>query len=390
MERAQIYALTNNALKETLGETTVLSEDLSNVVDMGEAVFNANAVESYTRSLVNHIGKVIFVDRAYRGRVPSVMMDAWEFGSVVEKISMDLPDAEENESWELQDGAIYSNEQFYKPSVEAKFFNKRVTFEIPVSITERQIKESFSNAGQLNAFISMIYNATDKAMNVRMDNLIMRTINNFIAETINAESSTLGSGYAEGSGVRAINLLYLYNTILGAGNEITAEEAMRNAGFLKFAGYTIATTAERMGVLSTLFNVGGKPRFTSKDMLHVVMLADFAKSTETYLESDTFNNELVSLKGLNAELVPYWQGSGTSYDWDDITNINVKTGAGNDVDVDGVVCVMFDRDALGVSCLDRRTTTAYNAKAEFYNNYNKFDAGYYNDLNENGVVFFLA
>ena len=65
-------------------------------------------------------------------------------------------------------------------------------------------------------------------------------------------------------------------------------------------------------------------------------------------------------------------------------------GAGAGKKNAAILGVMFDRDAVGVANLDRRTTTAYNAKAEFYNNWYKMDAGYYNDLNENFVVFFIG
>lgn len=130
MDVKQIYELVNNATSEILGEeSTLLSEDLSNLVDIGTEIFNANAMDRYVRSLVNHIGKVIFVNRKYSGSAPSVLMDSWEYGSVVEKISGDLPLATENESWELEDGQVYENQTFYKPTVSAKFFNNKVTFE---------------------------------------------------------------------------------------------------------------------------------------------------------------------------------------------------------------------------------------------------------------------
>ena len=169
----QIYELMNGVTEELLGKTDLVKEDLSNVVDVGTELFNAKDVDSYVRSLVNHIGKVIFVDRPYAGSVPSVLMDSWEFGSVLEKISADLPEATENESWELENGQEYKQDIFYKPSVSAKFFNSMITFEIPMSFTEKQVKQSFSNAAQLNGFVSMLYNSVDKAMTVKMDSLVM-------------------------------------------------------------------------------------------------------------------------------------------------------------------------------------------------------------------------
>lgn len=386
MEVKQVYELVNNVTKEVLGESAILEEDLSNVVDMGESLFNANAVDNYVRSLVNHIGKVIFVNRPYRGGVPSVLMDGWEYGSVVEKISASLPQAQENESWELQDGASYDPNIFYKPTVEAKFFNNRVTFEIPLSITERQVKESFSNAVQLNAFVSMLYNEVDKSMTVKIDSLIQRTINNFIAETM-YNYNTSGT-YTGNGNTRAVNLLALYNASTSPADTLTAAAALTDPEFLRFAAYTMKKYVDRMSKISSLFNIGGKARFTPRDMLHFVLLSDFAAAADVYLQSDVWHNELTQLP--EYETVPYWQGTGTDYSFTSISSINVTTSANHQVDASGILGVMFDRDALGVNNYNRRVTTNYNAKAEFWNNWYKMDAQYFNDTNENFVVFYVA
>ena len=384
MEVKQIYEIVNSITSEELGLQTVLSEDLSNIVDIGTEVFNANAVDNYVKSLVNHIGKVVFVNRPYAGSVPSVLMDGWEYGSVLEKITAELPDATENESWNLEDGASYDPNVFYQPKVSAKFFNKRVTFEVPMSFTEKQVKESFSSAEQLNGFMSMLYNAVDKSMTIKIDSLVMRTINNMIGETVYADYA--GASLSSKSGIKAVNLLKLYNTQYS--KSLTASAAIYDPDFIRFAAYQMGVYASRLTKISTLFNIGGKDRFTPSDLLHVVMLSDFRKSANVYLQSDVFHNELVALPG--AEEVPYWQGSGTSYAFSDISNVKITTASGQSVDVGGVLCVMFDRDALGVTNLDRRVTTNYNPKAEFFSNWTKFDAGYFNDTNEQFVVFFVA
>lgn len=391
MEVKQIYELMNNVTGEVIGKSDLLKEDLSNVVDIGTEVFNASAVDKYVKSLVNHIGKVIFVNRPYSGNVPSVMMDSWEFGSILEKISADLPTATENESWELTDGTDYSPNVFHQPKVSAKFFNDMITFEIPMSFTERQVKQSFSSAAQLNGFMSMLYNSVDKAMTVKIDSLIMRTINNMIAETLLADYTT-GTGksktvadFGSKSGIKAVNLLKLYNDRFS--QTLTAEKALTTAEFIRFASMQMSLYIDRMSKMSTLFNAGGKDRFTSSDMLHVVMLTDFKAASGSYLQSDTFHENYVALP--NAETIPYWQGSGTAYDFNSVSSINIKTASGTDMQASGILAVMFDRDALGVTNLDRRVTTQYNAKAEFFNNFYKFEAGYFNDLNENFVVFFV-
>lgn len=392
MNVTQIYKLVNTVSGEVLGNQGIVQEDLTGLVDLGNEVFNQNAVDNYVKSLVNHIGKVVFVNRPYSGKVPSVLMDAWEFGSVLEKISADVPNAEVNDTWDLQDGKEYKQDVFHKPTVTAKFFNSKVTFEVPVSITERQVKESFSSAEQMNGFLSMIYSAVDKSMTIKTDALIMRTINNMIAETLDADKtafmqSTSGTvDYSSASTVRCVNLLKLYND--KTGTQLTAAAAITTPDFIRFAAYVMGLYSDRLQTISTLFNVGGKERFTPKDVLHTVLLSDFAAAAKAYLYADTFNSENVLLP--QAETVASWQATGINYAFENTSKIDVNSASGANVSVSGVLGVMFDRDALGVTNLDKRVTTNYNAKAEFFNNYFKFDAGYFNDTNENFVVFFVA
>lgn len=379
MDVKQIYSLVNTATNEAIGETAVVQEDLTGLVDTGEAIFNAQAVDRYVRSLVNQIGRIVFVNRPYRGRVPSVLMDGWEFGSVLEKISStELPDATINETWELQDGQSYDPNIFYKPKVVAKFFNSKVTFEIDRSYTEKQVKQSFQNATQMNAFLSMLYNDVDKSMTVKLDALIMRTINNMTAATL-ADAGSAGNA-------RAVNLLKLYNTRYGT--TLSASDAITTPEFIRFAVLQMSNHMDRIATMSTLFNMGGMARFTPKDLLHIVMLSDFRNAADVYLQSDTFHNEYTRLP--EAETVPYWQGSGLTYEFEDISSINVKTSDGDEVSQSGILCVMFDRDALGVQNPDRRVTTNWNPSAEFWTNFYKWDAGYFNDYNENFVVFYVA
>ena len=379
MKVTQLKDIVNSATSEVLGKTDVVNDDLSNLVDVGNEIFNTENVDNYVKKLIDRIGKVIFVNRLYAGGVPSVLMDSWEYGSVVEKISADMPEADENDSWNLQDGQTYSQDTFYQPKVSAKFFNSKVTFDVKLSFTTEQVKESFSNVNELNGFISMLETGVKNSMTVKLDGLIMRTINNMTGQILNSAN-----------GLQKVNLLADYNKV--SGQTLTVEKALMDKDFLKFASLTIKKYQARITKMSTLFNAGGKARFTTTDNLHTVLLSDFADSAEVYLLSDTYHNDTVSLP--NHETVPYWQGSGKSYAFDDVSKIDVKIDAGNktpkQVTQTGILGVMFDTNALGVSNLNQRTTTSYNARAEFYTNYYKMDAGYFNDLNENFVVFYIA
>lgn len=379
MKVTQLKDIVNTVTSEVLGKEDIVSEDLSNLVDIGNEIINTDNVDNYVKKLIDRIGKVIFVNRLYAGGVPSVLMDSWEFGSIVEKISADMPDADENDSWKLENGQEYSQDTFYQPKVSAKFFNSKVTFDVKLSFTTQQVKESFSSVNELNAFLSMLETGVKNSMTVKLDSLIMRTINNMTAQTL-----------YKGQAMQKVNLLTAYNT--ATGQKLTADKALLDKDFLKFASLTIKKYQARITKMSKLFNQGEKARFTNINDLHTVLLSDFADSAEVYLMSDTYHNDTVSLP--QHETVPYWQGSGKAYSFSDVSSIKVKINDGTktakDVTQAGIVGVMFDTNALGVSNLNQRTTTAYNARAEFYTNFYKMDAGYFNDLDENFVVFYIA
>ena len=388
MEVKQIYEIMNSVTQELLGESAIVQEDLSNIVELGQQFESVVGFDNYVRKLPDHVGRVIFVNRKYNGRAPRVLMDGWEYGSILEKIAARIPDAVENEDWTLQDGESYDPNVFHSPDVLGAFWNKRTTFEIDMSITEDQVKSSFSSVTQLNGFLSMILNAIETSLTIKLDALIMRTINNMIGETFYAE---FPAGTYTGTSAKAVNLLYLYNTTMygeTTGSYITAATAMHTPEFIRFASYVMANYVDRLKVASNLFNIGGETRFTGESDLHVVMLSEFKNAAAAYLQSDTFHNEYTALP--DAESVVYWQGSGTGYAFDSTSEVKITTASGHSVDATGVLAVMFDRDALGVTNQERKVNTHYNEKASFWNYFYKQFAGYFNDTNENFVVFYVA
>ena len=392
MDIKQVATLMNGVTTEILGEGSVVNEDLSNVVDIGKAIFDNTSYDHFVKTLVDHIGRVIFVDRKYNGNTLSLYRDSFEYGAVMEKVyGLKLPEATENEDWELEDGASYDPNIFTKPEVAAKFYNKRITFEIPLSIADRQVKSAFSSATQLNAFVSMLWNDVDKSLEVKQESLASRTVNSFIASTIAAEfPSVSDNDYSSSTGVKAINLLKEYNTLF-SGATTTKDACLYNPEFIRYATLRIAKTQDRMTRLSTLFNVGGIPRFTPKDKQHLILLSDFKRASDVYLQSDTFNDQYTKLP--LATEVPYWQGSGTAYALGSVGNVHAEVENGDstkEINISHVLGVCFDHDACGLTNLDRRVTSNYNAKAEFTNYWTKLDCGAFRDENENFVVFFIA
>lgn len=385
MQVSQIFKIVNDALKQTDGNLPLLQEDLSNIIDVGNSIFNANSFDNYVKKLVDRIGKVVFVIRPYSGLAPSIYMDSVIWGSVTQKISSAVPEAVENESYELVNGATYDPNQVNLPDVYVKFFSKYVTFEVDRTITEKQLRSAFTGVAELDGFISMIFNEISKAFTIAIDNLIMRTINSAIADTLYKDYNS-DTEFTGASHTRAVNLLYLYNQRYST--TLTAAQAVTTPEFVRFASYYMALYSDRLSRVSTLFNVGETQKFTPKEEQHFILLSEFARSADVFLQSDVYHNELTAIT--KYEVVPYWQGSGVDYAFDSTSAINVISGSGNTITASGILGVMFDRYALGVTNIEQWVNTQYNAKADFVNYFYKYKAGYFNDLNENFVVFFVA
>lgn len=383
MKIKQVYEIVNDAQKQVLGTESLMQEDLSDVVSIGESIANMNLYDKFVGALVNRIAKNIFSIRAYSGRAPKVLMDSWEFGSIVQKVHGKLPDAQENESWELTDNAVYEQDTFYKPQVSVKLWNHKTTFEIPLSIAEEQLKQSFLGASEMARFIEMLFQMVENSLTLKFDTLIMRTINNFIGATIHDNAV----------GTRVVKLLTEYNTIHGltGAQALTTPKAYYDKEFLRYVAFRMKQVATRLSNYSTLFNIGGTEKHTPRDYLRIILLDYIDSGVSVFLQSDTFHEELVKLP--QADVVSCWQGTGTDFAVGNTSKINVqildKTGTKRSVEKANIAGVMFDYEALGVTAYNKRVRTHANDRAEFYNYWYKEDAGYFNDYNENFVVFLV-
>lgn len=404
MKIKQVFEILNTMAKEILGETAIVNEDLTNVVDIGKSIFDTTAVDNYVAKLINHIGKVVFVDRSYKPVIPSIMKDNWEFGSILEKIDCDMPENTANAKWQLTNGQTYNQDIFTAPSgVRAKFFNDGVTYEVKMSYTDDQVKESFSSAQQLRGFFTMVETKIKNKLNIDYANLTRATINSFIAATIYRDFSAKYSAetkkftFGNNSYNRSVNLLGLYKEE-HTDSQLTPQTCLKDLDFIKFAAYKMRLYVERVRDASKLFNIGAKERFTPYELQHFVLLNDFKTAADVYLQSDTFHNEFVKMP--NSEGINYWQGTGTDYGIDSIGRIHVTvkvtadgtTYENKEVDTDGAIILgcLFDNDALGINNEKSKTTSHYNASGDFINNFYKSFARYFTDHDENFVVFFVA
>lgn len=372
----QIYTILNTINGEVAQGAALVNEDLSNVVDVGTTVFNSSWKDNYVKSLIDQIGKMIFVQRPYSGYAPSIIRNDWEYGSILAKVRAHDFEAVANPSWALTAGQTVNQFEYNPPTITQGFWNHKETWQIECSFAEEQVKSAFTSVQQLNSFFSMVESIIDNSRTQKIDTLVQRSINNFMAEKIAATN-----------GVIPAATLYAADT----GNTVTQATAHTDKDFLRYLAFLILDLKDRLGVRSELYNLGGTgyPRHTPEDMLHVVLNSLYGRAMDTFLQADTFHNDLVKVGSY--ETVPFWQGSGASYSVADRTSIDVTLASDGSTVVQQsyIVGVLFDRDAIALNNQNMRVTSAYNANGEYYNNFYKVETSLFNDLAENGVVITL-
>lgn len=388
MQVNQIYAILNDIMTEVTGgavevegepASVIVQEDLSNIADIGTKVFSNNWRDKYVNSMINRIGREVFVDRTYEGYAPSVVRDAWEYGSIMSKTRCKIFAAKANPSWSLESGQTVNQFEFTPPDVIQKFYNQKVAWQIDCSFTEVQLRQSFTSAAAMNRFFSMIENRIAQSMTIYIDSLVMRAINNFIGEKIYSSNGV-------------VDLLAGYNATLDS--PITAADAILDKNFLRYAALQIKLYVERFRAPSVNFNIAddddGNVTFTPREYAHLVLHSDLAAGMEVYLESDTYHNDLVKIG--DYEKVPFWQSQGDGYQLATTSRIDIKLASDNShaVNRNYIIGVLFDRDAIAICNENRRTTNAYNANGEYWTNFYKIDSSLLNDLAENGIIFVLG
>lgn len=389
MKATQVAPLVNEVLKEMFGEEAVAGENLENIVDAGKRVMSTDAYkEQFTKLATDRIARIEIENRELKLKVPNILKDNYEWGSAREVIQFDLPEATETQDWKLVDLQEYPDNIFYEPKGKVKFYNSKTTFTVPISKTDEVLKTAFSNPTEMYSYLAGIDTAVNSKISMDMGGLIKRTINSLIGDTVYAEFPN--ADYTTKSGVRAINLLKEYNDISGK-TALTVDNCLLDRDFLAYAAQKVNLTASRMMEPSKIFNLGGLATYTPKDLMHTVLLDRFTSALDYGLYNSTFHEQYVKLKeyGEFTEC-SYWQGSGTSYEFSECSKINVTTGEGNTVELSGILGIIFDHYAVGVTQENLRTNAKYIASANFTNEWHKQDASYFENTNHNAVVFFIA
>lgn len=359
----------------------IVREDLANIVDIGTAVYKYEWQDNFVKSMIDRIGRMVFVNRRTRGFAPDLQRNAWEYGSVMSKSRTKRFEAKENPSWKLQKGQVVEQFVFEPPTVRNKYYNIKIAWQIDCSFAEIQVREAFTSPGEMGRFFAMIESAIQQALDDQMDSLTMRAIMGFIGEKID-----------RGSGV--IDVLTPFNTITSS--SLTLENMTYSEDWCRYAAYQILIAKQRIKARTSIYNANDEAGYdtaTPGEYLRFVLHSDIGEALNVYLNAQTYHNDFSDVGSY--DVVPMWQTAGTEWQRDATTRINIDLPSNVErevanykyIDRLGIIGVMFDTDAIVINNENQRVTSAYNANGEYYTNYYKIDTNVLIDLDENGIVF---
>ena len=388
MKVNQISGLLNSVFGEVLGDTGLIAEDLSNLVSAGTVITSSSTFgdnfENYAGAIIDKVGKTIFADRVYRAKDLGIWRDYFEYGSVLEKIRVDVGEYEDNCEWDLTKlgttGLDYNENiqnhieelfKFVPANVQAKYFNLKTTFKTVISITRKQLKSAFDSATAMARFIGMIENRILSKMEIAKEELQRRAIGNFIGTKIATNS----------------NVVDLKAAFEAAGGAVIAsfDKAMQNPDFLRFVAKRMTMDREFMTQPSKIYNDGQFYSHTPIEDSRLIVLSDLDAGLKFNLYGDTYNEEFVKLN--NYVTVPFWQGTGTTMSIADRSTLKITTSGGQTVNQANIVGLLFDRDGIMACNEDPEVRSQYNADGNFTNYFYCYDASFYNDFDENGIVY---
>lgn len=367
MTTEQIYSLVNAVNEQAFGAQAVAVADVQGLISLGNTVLSSTTnTEAFLNTLAQRIGQTIVKYRRYRNKLSDMVLTSFEFGAILQKLYVHMPEAEADPMYGLTDGQSVDMYVVNKPQVDQKLFVTRTPYMFSVTIQRQTLKEAFLSETGMGALISAIYGQVENKIEVTLENLGRLTI---------------AAGVAEARPAQKVSLVTEYNA--ASGRTLTAQSAMLDSDFLRFALRRIKETMDDLTDMSVMHNDGSLETFTPYQDQRIRIISKFERALETVVEWAAFNEEYVKLAGFTK--LNFWQGEQSPYE------INIERPSdGTATNIDDLVCVIHDRDALGIyQEYEEVLTSPLNARGNYFNQFwHRKDARML-DKSENLVYFCL-
>lgn len=371
----QVSTVLTSIVQQATGQAVLTPTDTGSFVSVAQTALRADR-DAVMNAISNILARTIFSIRPYTAKMVGLDMDTFQWGGMMRKLSIADTD------WE--DDAAYAYPVFYdagqtppdgeggsvdpwkikKPNVLQTNFYGQSIYSDHMTITEDQIETAFQSPEQLGSFISLLM--TNLSNRLEMSNESLRR--GLVCNAISAL-------YDENNAERVIHLLTEYNALTGL--SLTSTTVYDPANFPAFTKWVYSRVAEITDLFtanSQMFQtvITGKPilRHTPYEYQRVYLYSPFQRQMEARVLADAFHDNY--LKYADVETIPYWQSIGSRDSVSCIPSYVDNTGTlvtpQSAVAVDNVFGLIFDRDCMGMTILDRRVLSTRVNESGLYRN----------------------
>lgn len=394
MSFQQSSTLLNAVLEQMTGTSSLAPVNEAEFVAVATTVLQAG-YDQLNKAVSQVLTKSIYAARAYSPIYPSIMKDSQVWGGIVRKVTILDLDFIDDKAFGLADGnGISDCDPFLvnkQKAVQFNFYGGNVK-ELVVTTTEDQLRQAFTSSADFGSFMAAQSQNLINQLNQKIEAESRITVNNMIL-----------AASVEG-GDRVLHVLSEYKAETG-NTTITAANYLSAAEFEPFAKWfygRLNTLKSFMRERTAKYHANitsyngaalSKPilRHTPEENLNIFMNSDFMNQIDASALSGIYNTQFLSIGGF--ERVNYWQSINAPTTVKGIPNImgvdgtcyapeSAQTAA-------GVIGVLFDDEALGITVIDEGVRTIENPRGRYFNNWYNWTARWYNDQTENFVVLVL-
>ena len=378
------------------------------IVDLGKALdFDAEGdistntpADLFFKALMSQMGKIIVDTRSYVAQLPKLYVDPVNWGLFQEQITIELSDVMIDEmwnpngfiNWNAPNGIGYAEGEriaaiefgCYKPPVHAKLYKKAHGIMTALTTAREQMFMAFKSVDQYNSFLAGLFNSVENTIQLKAEVYALMTVSMGIAK---AKANR-----------NEINLLAEYNTLTSG--SLTKEQALNDSGFMKYALMRIAETKDNIKRFTTLYNNHEHLTFASEPQ--TILLNKFSNSAKFNVRANTYHEELLGIG--DYDKVSAWQSAVGAdnkqpYNFDTSSSIILsKAGAmeaglmkesdtATQFAINGVIGVVYDRLAMGITIDRKKTTSQYSASRDTVNYFYHALANYIVNDNYPIVIF---
>lgn len=401
-------------MESTDKELTALDDQF--IVDLGEKlniqdgdVTNNTPADIFFKSLMSQMGKIVVDTRSYVAQLPKLYVDPVNWGLFQEHITIELSDIMVDEMWNPDgfinwntpaspgitiggeaEGARIARIEFgcYKPAVQAKLYKKAHGIMTALTTAREQMFTAFKSLDQYNSFLAGLFNSVENTIQLKAEAYALMTV-------------SMGIAKAKAHG-NEINLLAEYNTIVG-GTPLTKAKALNDSNFMKYALMRIAETKDNIRRFTTLYNNHEHITFASEPQ--TILLNKFANSAKFNVRANTYHEELLGIG--EYDKVSAWQSVlkidsknvRQPYEFENSSSISLSKSAAIEAGllestsektsflISGVIGVVYDRMAMGITIDRKKTTSQYSASRDTVNYFYHALANYIVNDNYPIVIF---